>query len=444
MLVESSGFLEALSASTIVAKKDVKKRKRLTSNSTSGKKDDLESSKIDAKPLKFYKDTLEETEDEVNGEKSPTKELDNAADDKKENGEKLPDQSKCESENPKSPDANNKTDLVELEEPEEKRPPGQGCGPDGPPGVLVDPTCPRRKRVKRTIRWKTEEHLTEIRYFELDETERVNVSKPFSEQQLMERCEERSAFMLGRKFRSDDITTMAEQTLWRPLIIVDNVPHIDYGSKSREAQIQAEREKTVLQELYLSRTSLIDSPHEPDTEHYDFIEPAIIPLDDLTGNPDAINNFKDIAWPTPKGESAAPFMSNAFANVFPNVNVGPPAGFPTNPIVANPLANFSLGIASPPIQVPNMLNQWAIPPAFIQQLPTTVPPPPLQNNFNRNVMGNNYRSNTYNRGFNTSNNNNNNSGGNWVRGNARRGICNQFQRTGFCRNGANCVYIHER
>jgi protein phosphatase 1 regulatory subunit 10 len=252
---------------------------------------------------------------------------------------------------------------------------------------------------------------------------------------------------------------MAEQTLWRPLIIVDNVPHIDYGSKSREAQIQAEREKTVLQELYLNRTSLIDSPHEPDTELYDFIEPAIIPLDDLTGNPDAINNFKDIAWPAPKGEAAAPFMSNAFANVFPNINVGPPLGFAANPIVGNPLANFSLsGIISPTssIQPPNLLNQWSIPPTvFMQQVPTMIIPPPAvqnsynssnNNNNNRNAMGNNYRSNTTNnnnssRGFSS---NSNNSGGNWVRGNARRGICNQFQRTGFCRNGANCVYIHER
>lgn len=439
MLVESIGFMDALSASAVIVKKDTKKRRRLPSNSSS-RKDEPESPKIEVKPLKFYKDTLEEADEEqTNGEKSPTKELETPTEEKEiklESGNKSPVKIEAGEKSPN--DTEVKTEIAEIEEQTEKRGPGIGCGPDGPPGVLVGPNMPRRK--KRPIRWRAEEELTEVRYFELDETERTNVSKTFNEQKQMEHVGERSAFMLGRKMQTDD--TMAEQTTWRALIFVDNVPEINYGSKSREVEIQAEREKFTLQELYF-RHSMNDSCTEPDPESYEHVEPQIIPLEDVTGNPDSVNNFRDIQWPAPKGELPATFLSNAFGNVFGGI---PPAlGIPpiaiNNPI-ANPLANFPLaGIPGQVIRDPlnPMMSQWVIPPApFMQPPPMMAPQAP---NFPNRPMNNNYRSNN-----NTSNSrpHNTNTGSNWVRGNSsRRGTCNQFQRTGFCRN-KNCPYIHER
>lgn len=435
MLVESIGFMDALS-SAVVIKKDPKKRKRLSSNS-SAKKDEPESPKIETKPLKFYKDTLEEEDEPTNGEKSPTKEIETSTVEKEIKTEVAETMDTSENE------TEVKAEKIKSEDEEEevKRAPGIGCGPDGPPGVLVDLLLPRRK--KRSIRWKPEEDLTEIRFFELDENERTNVTKTsFTEQKQMEHVAERSAFQLGRKLQNED--TMAEQTTWRALIIVDNVPEIAYGVKSREISIQAEREKTVLQELYF-RTSMNDSPHEPDPESYEHMEPQIMPQEDLTGNPDSVNNFKDVQWPAPKGELPVTFLSNAFSNVFNSISIPPAIGIPSavglNHPMANPLANFPLGLAAPIArepQNPMVLNQWALPPASFMQPPPTLLPPAASAFVNRGASNNFNRSNnTINRGG--SNN------GNWVRGNAnaRRGTCNKFQRTGFCPNKS-CPYIHER
>lgn len=432
MLIESIGFMDALSASAGVNKKDPKKRKRLTSGSGS-KKEEPESPKIELKPLKFYKDTFEEADEEANGEKSPTKEIESATEEKDvkvDANDKT--QVKDEVVSIKTEDLSIDVKSPETAELEEKRPPGIGCEPDGPPGVLVHPNMPRRK--KRSIKWRPEEELTEIRLFELDETERTNVSKTFTEQKQMEHVEERSAFQLGRKMQNDD--TMVEQTTWKALFTIDNVPEIKYGSKSLEAEIQAEREKNVLQELYF-RHSINDSPHEPDPESFEHLEPRIVPLEDVTGNPDSVNDFTAIQWPAPKGELPLSMVSNPFGNVFNTMHIPPAIGIPPNMAInpmTNPLASFAIsGIPNALVRENQIMSPWLAPPTtpFMAQPPPIVLPPQGPGFGNRN-------NNTF-RG----NNRPHNSGGNWVRGNARRGICNQFQRTGFCRNN-NCPYVHER
>lgn len=429
--------MDALSASTIVNKKDPKKRKRLTSNS---KKDEPESPKIESKPLKFYKDTLEEGDEEkANGDSSPTKELEASS-----GAKDVKTEVKAGSKSPEQATAKVAEEVAEVEEPERVRGPGVGCGPDGPPGVLVHPNIPRRK--KRPIRWRSDEELTEVRFFELDENERTNVHKTFIEQKQMEHVEERGAFKMGRKMQNDD--TMQEQTTWRALIVIDNVPKIEYGSKSREAEIQAEREKNVLQELYF-RHSINDSPHEPDPESYEHVEPQIVPLEDVTGNPDSVTNFTDIQWPQPKGDLPSAFSTNAFANVFTHINIPPatalglpPMGHALNPS-ANPLASFPLGGIPNQItrDVPNpILGQWMNPAVPFMQPPPAMlaqPTPAFVGRVGSNNMNNNINNNF------RSNNSRPHNGGNWVRGNSRRGICNQFQRSGFCKN-KNCPYIHER
>lgn len=452
MLFESTGFLDALDA-TITNKKDPKKRKRVTStSSSSGKKDDPESPKIEAKPMKFYNDTSEEVaqDEKTNGSSSPTKEKESSP--QPQDGDKENEIASPKDE--KSP----KEEEEEIEEPEVKRGPGIGTGPDGPPGVLVDPTVPKRKRHKRSIRWRPDSELTEVRLFELDENERCNVTKTFTEQKQMEHNLERNGFLMGRKLHSEDI--MTEQTTWRALKPIDNVPVINYGYKSREIEVQLEREKNTLQDLFLAG-AMSNSAIEPDLENHEHVEPATIPPEDITGNPDAINDFRNVTWPPPKTEIPT-FSSNAFSSIF---NTSIPSALATNltippiPLIANPSINplASLNMAgvipqSSPWQqgiIPTIL-----PPAFLQA------PPPAQ------IIPNNYQSangfqprNNYNSigGNNNSNNFNNmdrnrgggnNASANWVRGNSsntqlRKGTCFVYQKTGFCRKKNNgCPFIH--
>lgn len=431
MLIESIGFMDALSKSAGGNKKDPKKRKRLTSNSSS-KKEEPESPKIEVKPLKFYKDTFEEADEEATGEKSPKKEVESPLEenDVKIDVKDTTIEARDEVVSDKTEDLSTEVKSPEAEDPEEKRPPGIGCEPDGPPGVLVHPNMPRRK--KRALKWRSEEELTEIRLFELDETERTNVSKTFTEQKQMEHVEEKRSFQLGRKMQNDD--TMVEQTTWKALFTIDNVPEIKYGFKSLEAEIQAEREKNVLQELYF-RHSINDSPHEPDPESYDHLEPRIVPLEDVTGNPDSVNDFTAIQWPAPKGELPPSMVANPFGSVFNTMNIPPTIGIPPgiaiNPM-ANPLASFAMaGLPNALGRETPILSPWLVPPTtFMAQPPPNVLPPQGPGFANR---GNNFRGN----------NRQNTGGSNWIRGSARRGTCNQFQRTGFCRNN-NCPYIHER
>lgn len=312
------------------------------------------SPKTVAAPMSFYRDTLADTEetseekkdDEAENKKEKTEGEESV--DEKENKEvkteAIPD-------TPAEPDADDdaddvikkpkrlKSELIEDDDAEEKnelldavgedvakkmaqsesptepteaetkKQPGPGCGPDGPPGVLV---IHRRKGPKKQLKWKAQEELEEIRYFELDITERCNVTRTFTDLRIMERVDERQKYMLARKTTFEDM--MMERTNWQPLVVVDNVPpHLD-GANSQERRIQRDRERNVLQALYFNRHMIPDSPAEPDVEVYSISEPAHIPLEDVTGNPDSVNDFTSMPWPEPK--STPPHESAGFNSPF--------------------------------------------------------------------------------------------------------------------------------
>ncbi|XP_058125343.1 uncharacterized protein LOC131266740 [Anopheles coustani] len=212
-------------------------------------------------------------------------------------------------------------DEKEEEEATGKKPPGPGCGPDGPPGVLV---IHRRKGPKKQLRWRVADELEEIRYFELDVTERCNVTKSFTDMKQMERVDERQKFLLARKVGSEDI--MVERTPWRPLLLVDNVPTAPDGSQSVERKVQFQRERGCLQALYFNKHMIPDSPVEPDpVDTYQTADPVHIPLEDVTGNPDSVNDFTSMPWPDPK--STPPHESAAFNSPFFPSDLPPGAGF---------------------------------------------------------------------------------------------------------------------
>lgn len=473
VLVESDMFMDAISAAT--TKKEVRKRKRLPS----GKEADMPAEKSptvkDSKeaiktvtavaPMRFYQDTLEESEIKDESIKMDGKESE--AIDEKESREKkikLDDGKNDEQIDEKLIETTAESPEELIEEPV-KREPGPGCGPDGPPGVL---TLHRRKGPKKSLRWRPQEQLEEVRFFELDENERVNVTKAFVDMKQMEHVSEREAFIISRKGTSEDV--MTEQIPWTGMVLVDDVP--EYDVKSKEKDVQTEREKMCLKTIYFNRAMIPDSPLEPDVIAFQNIEPQIIPLFDITGNSDAIHDYTNMPWPEAKG--SPPHQ----AGNLDDMNGVPSFGaFGQFNNINWPPQNNLIGIRPPQIGQlvlpPDALNAMNLNPLHAFNAPNMAPMmgqlppnnmafinnfaqgmPPMINN-NQGNRGNNWfgsgtgggvigGGNNQNAGNNNwqpqgqNNNNNSNQRNNWIQ---NRRICKQFQR-GFCRHGKNCKFLH--
>ncbi|XP_069775466.1 serine/threonine-protein phosphatase 1 regulatory subunit 10 isoform X2 [Narcine bancroftii] len=141
----------------------------------------------------------------------------------------------------------------------------------------------KKGKKRKTVSWREESKLREYFYFELDETERVNVNKikDFGEAAKREMMMDRQAFETARRLSHD---TMEEKMPWTCPVLIDLGPQLaERGSSSQEKFIQEEREKGILQEIFLSKDCVPESPHEPDTESYETIPPKVIPLDDENG-----------------------------------------------------------------------------------------------------------------------------------------------------------------
>uniref|UniRef100_A0A0K8SQU9 Serine/threonine-protein phosphatase 1 regulatory subunit 10 n=1 Tax=Lygus hesperus TaxID=30085 RepID=A0A0K8SQU9_LYGHE len=296
VLLETDVFAAALMASNST-REPVKKKKRRTSTSTEVKKESAPpasatKSADDVKPVfKFYQDTLITSEDkkdkmdddfvaDTDEVKSEVKsEMDEAPLTKEELEDEV---AKAEEAIDEVLKQENKKNM----EREKNR---------LPKGVLV--YVKKKKGLKKNVVWKMDSELEAVRYFELDETERVNVTKNFTDMKQMERCNER---MMIRKLASED--RMETQIPWRtpPPIDLPNDLVIP-GKNSVEKDIQHARERTTLQAIYFNRNMIPDSPAEPDLEIHASTEPTIIPLEDQTGNAESVISYRDKPWPEPKG-----------------------------------------------------------------------------------------------------------------------------------------------
>lgn len=310
-------FMDALCSSA--PKGNPKKRKRLAGNSKDGSPppttpDSPTAAAAVVAPLKFYQDTLTEDKESAAKEEqttpaSPTDPASPTASDSASSPKPATTEGETD---------NNKDEEEEMEVDDTPKPPGPGCGPNGPPGVLV---LHRRRGPKKVLRWRAQEQLEEVRLFELDETERVNVTKTFTDMKQQDAFGERDAFNVGRKLHGTD-DVMVEQTPWTQRFEVEDVPQTACGGQSKEREVQAAREGSCLQALYFSFATIPDSPAEPDTETYKYAEPAVMPLEDAQNT---VNDFTKQGWPQPKvgdpnnGHGLPQFLNNgAFVDPFLN------------------------------------------------------------------------------------------------------------------------------
>lgn len=485
LLLESDMFMDALNASA-TNKKEPKKRKRRTSGSKDGNPNDASpphtptsgspSSESKSVPPKFYQDTLDAEDDK---DKSSDKESDT-------------------NDNSESSGTPRKVSKKKTEPQEPVEP--HTLTVNGLRGVLC---YHKRKGPKKSIKWKPDTELEEIQYFELDETERVNVTKTFTDMSHLERVHEREAFQKSRNISGID--DMEEKTNWRPLIPFDPEGQIavDYGKNSREKDIQATRQKSTLQPLYFAKSMIPDSPLEPEPETHLYSEPNIIPLEDVTGNQDNISDFRNMPWPEPKGNappsgssninvpsmfpSNMPQFPNSFPNQFPGIPgfQGPgmvpgdwPAGVP--PMMPNGMPPGALPAMPPGAMPPGLM----VPPEAMMMNPEMFaagnamfgPVPPEGFNMMDGMMGPNMFPPDFNMaggqappdgfpgnvGFRGGMRGRGGAGagaggwrgkgaGNWdgpARGRGgnsrggRKAVCIYFQRKGSCRQGDNCTFLH--
>ncbi|KAF7266284.1 hypothetical protein GWI33_020316 [Rhynchophorus ferrugineus] len=490
VLQESDMFMDALNASA--PKKETKKRKRRpsitkevpaspssVSNGTESQTPTSPTTPVsptsslglkNIAPINFYQDTLSASTDNV--------------EDKEDSKDTADENDQDANDAPASPTT--PTEETDVRDGEVALP-AKVARTDGIKGVLL---YTKKKGPKRSIKWKSDDDLVEVRYFELDETERVNVTKTFMDMAKMELSSEREALIMSRKLSNEDV--MEPQMMWRmPFLCEQPESLVIPGSKSLEKDIQFAREKTVLPALYFDKRRIPDSPEEPIPENHQMSDPVIIPLDD----PDSQEiDLRSTPWPEPKG-FAPQAEPQQIPTMFPNIpfnpnfnqmgNIGPPVGqFPGVPPPRFPgpggpghgpmgpapgpgnfgPPNLMHNNMGPPINQSDMMNQGPInsgifgpgpdgfmaqgaEPNFHMQPPFNGPQGPNMNMFGPNNFNNHRGRGGFRRGGNN---------GGWVRmsgpmhnwkrggGGGNRGgrLCKNIQNHGYCRNGDNCPFVH--
>lgn len=248
--------------------------------------------------------------------------------------------------------------------------------------------------------------LEAIRYFELDETERINVSRPQADMKRFDMQHEAQLMMEAKKERCNNYYP------WK-LIPIDLEPSdIERGGNSEEKEVQAERQKTTLECFYL-QNMIPDSAKEPESNFYHRVveglrlEPVIIPLEDdspvgvdYDPLPSAMNTNYDynsvfnVADPNQQIGGYIPSNDNmqlpppAAYNPNQNTNFGPPpgTGYQQQP-GPNPSGYMpSMNMYDPP-------NNGGPPPSYnpntnVDQYSSKslgMPPPMFSNNTNNNV-----------------------------------------------------------
>ncbi|XP_017292941.1 serine/threonine-protein phosphatase 1 regulatory subunit 10 isoform X2 [Kryptolebias marmoratus] len=264
---------------------------------------------------------------------------------------------------PSSPEtASSITSADEKQEPEQ---PGTPVPPEDPetsnngekPNALAEPrgeeeNLTKKGKKKKTVHWAEEEQLKHYFYFDLDETERVNVNKikDFGEAAKRELMMDRQTFEMARRLSHDAMEERVPWTQPRPLTLTGSL--VIPGANSSEKLTQRDREMGILQEIFLSKESVPDSPHEPDPEPYEPMPPRLIPLDEDS-------SMLDESYAEPMDTSSQPNSA---------MNPGGDSKLP--PVLANLMVNLSNSSRSP--QATSAASNPAAPAVNVQELLSSI------------------------------------------------------------------------
>lgn len=259
----------------------------------------------------------------------------------------------------------------------------EDSGPREVRGIMVISKGAKRSR---SIQWRDETKLVEVEYFEVEEGERVNVNKlKFEEQRKKELELEKMRMKNKPELETDD----RPWPLIASLGLSCEMPDIEYGGNSKEKKEQQLRETSTLQALFFNKNGPSD-PLEPDSGLGARLECRPIPLEDTSGEEEAVNDYSELGWPELVFDR---FMAN---NPPPPVFVpppsllGPPQGAappPAVPSASHILQNLIGGsgqipegnqqavdsalFAAQKAAAETLLEQGLLPPVFMDQ---NVPP----------------------------------------------------------------------
>ncbi|XP_041430159.1 serine/threonine-protein phosphatase 1 regulatory subunit 10 isoform X2 [Xenopus laevis] len=283
--IESLGFLDALNSAPVPGIKIKKKKKAVSPTSNKASPFD---SKSPTEASSLTKPSSPEPEPPVEG---------------------------MEVERPGTP-----VPAIELPEPMEISAPPPPAPSETKPSEADASQLTKKGKKRKTVSWPEESRLREYFYFELDETERVNVNKikDFGEAAKREMLKDRQAFQNARRHSHD---TMEEVIPWvLPRLL--NLPGalVQMGSNSTEKHAQAEREMGILQEIFLSKESVPDTPHEPDPESYEPSPPKLIPLDEDCSMddgvyPESMDQSTESQSPDLNGAKLPPVLANLMGSM---------------------------------------------------------------------------------------------------------------------------------
>lgn len=297
---------------------------------------------------------------------------------------------------------------------------------------------PRTRPADRRIKWR-DDNLTDVQYFELDETERINVTKP-----VPQGYTEREGAALRNSHNIPPHPGNEARTPWNhQLFLVDKEdPRVEPGCKSDQATIMAERHSGSIQKIYLTKEQIPDSPGEPEDEECPPSMPRTIPLesDDLT-------TFRDYS------QQVVPINGEIYP-AGPGSGFGPPTylgaggGIPsyTSAPLVPPIPGVAVNSGFVPKVSPVPLNHMALGGPHqampFAQPPQHSPPGPHHSPSDYGSRGkprrdSRFESDRRDKGSKFRDRDNTRPGG-------RDNTCHQFMKKGFCKFGDQCKFEHPR
>jgi len=205
-------------------------------------------------------------------------------------------------------------------------------------GILV---FTKGKRAKRKVQWMPDDQLVETEYFELDESERVNVFKvkSFEEAKKREAMFEKSKFGTSMSVGKDDDNEDSVKP-WKliSLRFDDENKEIleklweSQGSSSDEKEVQEKRELRVLKSLFFNKVPTDPSEPEPEVTNRKGFSMKEIPLVDQSETAGPALDYSSEGWPAalvqPGGAGAGAGLPSSLTALLSNISPGLLASLP--------------------------------------------------------------------------------------------------------------------